>query len=318
MQNWLAFALTLLLLTYADLPRVEDLRPRAGQAEPFFAGEEIPMFPKTAPPEAEAPAQLQAANQTQGETPNGTQSGAKRAPLGDESKLKLIRYVSGEFGKAIKPLPAGKEGFLVYVGKPISQEQLDRAVATHGAAVNTGDSVQITKLEFRNHTIVVDLNGGGRGKRRWRDHLQIGLGGGGGMPTMRSSTVQQGGPPGMQPGMGSTIFLEFTNVVPDLSPDDLKKLLAPFLDFSKQRSAAVQWFDTLPPEMKKAIQDRRPAVGMDREEVVAAIGRPDHKVRERDTDGVDIEDWIYGQPPSKTVFVRFSGDHVTSIKQFPQ
>jgi hypothetical protein len=318
MQNWLPFALTLLLLTYADLPRVKDFRPHGGQTEPVFAGEEIPMFPKTAPPEAEVHAHLQAANPAQGESPNGTQSGAKKVPLGDESKLKLIRYVSGEFGRALKPLPAGKEGFLVYVGKPISQEQLDRAVATHGAAVNTGDNVQITKLEFREHAIVVDLNGGGRGKRHWRDHLQIGLSGGGGMPTMRSSTTEQGGPPGVQPGMGSTIFLEFTKVVPDLSPDDLKKLLAPFLDFSKQHSAAVQWFDTLPPEMKKAIQDRRPVVGMDREEVVAAIGRPDHKVRERDTDGVDIEDWIYGQPPSKTVFVRFSGDHVTSIKQFPQ
>jgi hypothetical protein len=317
MQNWLTFALALILFADADLPRVNDLRPRTGRVEPFFAGEEIPVFPNTVPSQGEAQAQVQVANQTQGETPKGAQNGAKKVPLGDESKLKLIRYVSGEFGKAVKPLPAGKDGFLVYVGKSINQELLDRAVATHGAAVNTGDSVQITKLEFREHSIVVDLNGGGRGKRRWRDHLQIGLGGG--MPPMQTTTTtQQGGPPGLQPGMGSTIFLEFTKVVPDLSPEDLKKLLAPFLDFSKQRSAAVQWFDTLPPEMKKAIQDRRPAMGMDREEVVAAIGKPDHKVRERDTDGVDIEDWIYGQPPSKTIFVRFSGDHVTSIKQFPQ
>jgi hypothetical protein len=90
------------------------------------------------------------------------------------------------------------------------------------------------------------------------------------------------------------------------------------LDFRKQRSASVQWFDTLPPEMKKAITERKPVVGMDREMVVAAVGKPDHKVRERDADGNDIEDWIYGQPPSKTVFVRFTGDRVTSIKQFPQ
>jgi hypothetical protein len=76
--------------------------------------------------------------------------------------------------------------------------------------------------------------------------------------------------------------------------------------------------DTLPPEMKKAIQERRPVVGMDREQVVAAIGKPDHKIRERDQEGNDIEDWIYGQPPSKTVFVRFSGDRVTNIKQYPQ
>ena len=72
------------------------------------------------------------------------------------------------------------------------------------------------------------------------------------------------------------------------------------------------------PELKKAIQDRRPTVGMDREEVIAAIGKPEHKVRERDSEGNEIEDWIYGQPPSKTVFVRFQGEHVTSVRQFPQ
>jgi len=125
-------------------------------------------------------------------------------------------------------------------------------------------------------------------------------------------------PPGTQAGMGSTIYLEFKKPVPDLSPDDLKQLLAPFLDFSKQRSASVHWTDTLPAEMKKAIQDRRPTIGMDRDEVIAAIGKPEHKVRERDAEGNEIEDWIYGQPPSKTVFVRFQGEKVTSVRQFPQ
>jgi hypothetical protein len=90
------------------------------------------------------------------------------------------------------------------------------------------------------------------------------------------------------------------------------------MDFSRQRSASVQWFETLPIAMRKAIQDRVAVVGMDREEVVAAIGKPEHKVRERDQEGNDIEDWIYGQPPSKTVFVRFTGQQVTSVKQFPQ
>lgn len=194
---------------------------------------------------------------------------------------------------------------------------LDRAVATHGAAVSTGDKVQITRLEFRSHQIVVDLNGGGRGKRHWRDHLQIGLGGAP-VPTVQSTSTQDQGPPGMQPGLGSTLFLDFDKPLPDLTPDELKQILSPFLNFAKERSAAVQWFDTLPPEMKKAIQERKPVVGMDREELVAAIGKPDHKVRERDSEGNDIEDWIYGQPPSKTVFIRFQGDRVTSIKQFPQ
>jgi len=308
-MNWLALSLTFLLLADADVPLVNSLRPVANPVPSFPSGKEIPLFPNGAA-SSDNP-------QSQGQSSSKTAPASKSATLQDSSKLELIRYVSGEFAKAIKPLPAGKEGFHLTVGKALESEQLDRSVATHGPAINTGDNVQITKLEFRDHQIVVDVNGGGRGKKHWRDHIQIGMGGAG-YPPMQTSTTQDQGPPGMQPGMGSTIFLDFNKSLPDLTPDELKQLLSPILNFAKERSAAVQWFDTLPPEMKKAIQDRKPVVGMDREELVAAIGKPDHKVRERDSEGNDIEDWIYGQPPSKTVFVRFQGERVTSIKQFPQ
>jgi hypothetical protein len=304
MPNWLIPALAVFLLA-ADVPVVERLHSPSNAIPPFPAGEDISLLPNIY------------ATSDDAQTPSSPSSQEKKAILQDQSKLDLIRYVSGEFAKATKPLPRGKEGFLVYVGKPLSTELLERAVATHGAAVNSGDSVQITKLEFHDHTIAVDVNGGGRGKKNWKDHIQIGMGGGPTMSTSQSKTSDNG-PPGVQPGMGSTLFLEFTKAVPDLTPEELKQILSPFLDFSRQRSASVHWTDTLPPEMKKAIQDRRPALGMDREEVIAAIGKPEHKVRERDAQGNEIEDWIYGQPPSKTLFVRFQGDYVTSVRQFPQ
>jgi hypothetical protein len=306
MSKLLTFSLALLVFAGADIPGSERLRPSTLPGGTFSPADEIGLFP-------DDPAAEQQAGQS--DAPKK----AKAETLPESSKLELIRYVSGEFAKATRNLPAGKEGFLLYVGKPLSPELLERAVATHGAAVHVGDAAQITKLEFRDHAIVVDVNGGGRGKKHWRDHIQIGMGGS--IPTTRTTQTnpdQQNGPPGMQPGMGSTIFLEFTKAVPDLTPEELKQILSPFLDFAKQRSASVQWADTLPPEMKKAIQERRPTVGMDREEVVAAIGKPEHKVRERDSEGNEIEDWIYGQPPSKTIFVRFIGDRVTSIRQYPQ
>ena len=306
MPKFLTVILGLLLFADADIPGSERLRPSTVPGGTFSRTDEIGVFPD------ELAGERQAAQ-------SDSQNTAKAATLQEYSKLELIRYVSGEFAKATRNLPAGKDGFLLYVGKPLSQEQLERAVSTHGAAVHIGDNAQITKLEFRDHAIVVDVNGGGRGKRRWRDHIQIGMGGT--IPTARTTTTgpdQESGPPGLQPGTGSTIFLEFSKPVPDLTPAELKQILSPFLDFARQRSASVQWVDTLPPEMKKAIQDRRPTVGMDREEVVAAIGKPEHKVRERDSQGNEIEDWIYGQPPSKTVFIRFMGDRVTSIKQYPQ
>src|SRR5277367_281406 len=304
MANKLILSLTVFLLADADVPRVYSLRPPARPTVAFPSGEEISLFPETVSVETDS------------------QSGdsqappkAKSATLQETTKLDLIRYVSGEFAKAIKSLPAGKDGLIVYVGKPLPLDMLERAIATHGAAVNNGDKVQITKLEFQNHQIIVDLNGGGRGKKRLRDRIHIEMAG---VPTAQKTTEEEKGPPGLQPGQGSTIYLDFNKAVPDLSPNDLKQLLSPFMDFSRQRSASVQWVDTLPPEMRKAIKERRPIVGMDREQVVAAIGKPDHKIRERDNDGNDIEDWIYGQPPSKTVFVRFNGDKVTKIKQYPE
>lgn len=300
----LILTLTIILFTDADIPRINSLRPSTRAVPVFPSGEEISLFPDTSSGALDGQGDSQAAAKP------------KAATLQETSKLELIRYVSGEFAKATKSLPAGKEGLIVYVGKPLNNELVERALATHGAAVKSGDRVQITKLDFHEHEIIVDLNGGGRGKKRLRDRIHIEMSG---IPSGQVTTDQQdSGPPGLQPGMGSTIYLDFSNPVPDLSPNDLKQILSMFLDFSRERSASVQWVDTLPPEMKKAIQERRPMVGMDREQVVAAIGKPDHKIRERDQNGNDIEDWIYGQPPSKTVFVRFSGDHVTNIKQYPQ
>lgn len=303
MRGWLAIPLVFLMFADADVPVIHRLRPDAAPLGNFPPGQEIPVLPDLFP--------LSEKNQPQ----DAGSAQRKNTRLRPESELALVRYVSGEFAKALKPLPGGKDGFILYAGKPLDQQLLDRAVTHYGAAVNTGDAVQITQLVFREHDIQVDINGGGKGKKqRLRDRIHIDLGG---IPTVQT-TQTQGGPPGLQPGVGSTVFLDFEQPIPELSPNELKSLLSPLLDFAKQRSASVLWVDTLPPEMKKAIQDRRPAVGMDREMVVAAIGKPEHKIRERDADGNDIEDWIYGQPPSKTIFVRFQGDRVTSIKQFPQ
>jgi len=308
MSNWLSIPFLILLLAAADLPKSTLLTPKpATTSDHSLEGESIPVLPIML---AGEPAQQSGGN--------ANAAGSKSATLTEMSRLALIRFVSGEFAKARKPIPAGKDGFTIYTDKPLNQEYLDRSVATHGAAINTGDPTQITKLEFREHTIIVDINGGGRPKSHWWQNIQVGMGGGG-YPQGQTTVTpeEQQGPQGIQPGLGGTLYLQFPKAIPDLTPDDLKKLLSPFLDFGGTRSAAVQWIDTLPAEMKKAITERKAVLGMDRDEVVAAIGKPDRKVRERDAEGYDTEDWIYGHPPDKTVFVHFRGDKVSSIKQFP-
>lgn len=232
---------------------------------------------------------------------------SKSIPLQGSSRILLIRYVDGEFAKAVQPLPGGKHGFKIPVGRPINKQNLSDAVRLYGLAASPGDVVQITGMDFRSNEIVIQINGGGKKHFHLRDHLQIGIGD-------LSTPVQ----PAYQPPQpaGATLVLDYGRPIPDMSPDDLKHDLGVFLDFSKEHSAAVNWIDTIPPQFKDAIQDHRAVVGMDSEMVIAAMGRPDHKVRERDASGTETEDWIYGSPPTKTVFVTFVGDNVIRVKEY--
>lgn len=226
--------------------------------------------------------------------------------LGEQSKLAIIRYVDGEFAKAVQPLPHEKTGFKVPVGKPLDMKNLEGEVRREGAIASPGDTVQITRIEFRSREIAVQINGGGRKKFHLREHLQVGVG--------NTQAPQAAEHP--DEGRGTTIILDYGRTLPDLGPDDLKRDLSVLLDFSKQHSAAVNWIDTLPPEIQQAIKDHRALVGMDQEMVIAALGRPDHKVRERDPQGNETEDWIYGNPPARTTFVTFIGDKVVRVKVF--
>ncbi|MGA2511532.1 MAG: hypothetical protein ABSG27_15030 [Candidatus Acidiferrales bacterium] len=230
-------------------------------------------------------------------------------PLQPESRLLLIRYVDGEFAKLVQSLPAGKHGYKIPAGKPIDPQHLSDMLRLYGTAATQGDTVQITGIEFRYQQIVLLINGGGKKHFHLRDHLQIGIGGG----DMSAMPPPPSRPPEIP---GATLILDYGRPVPDMSPDDLKRDLSVLLDFSKQHSAAVNWIDTLPPQFQEAIKDHRAVVGMDQEMVIAAMGRPDKKVRERDPDGVETEDWIYGTPPGPTTFVTFASTNVIRVERF--
>ncbi|HEY6902803.1 MAG TPA: hypothetical protein VI216_00745 [Candidatus Acidoferrales bacterium] len=227
--------------------------------------------------------------------------------LQPESRLLLIRGVDGENAKLVHSLPAGKHGFLLSPGKPLNMQNLKDALRLWGTAAGQGDTIQITGLEFRSKQIRVQINGGGKKHFNWRQHLQIGMG------NLSTAPPPDTGP--RQP-LGGVLILDYGRPLPDMTPEDLKRDLGVMLDFSKQQSAAVNWIDTIPPKFKQAITDHKAMVGMDEDMVIAAVGRPDHKVRQREPDGKETEDWIYGTPPAKTVFVTFAGDSVIRVKEF--
>jgi hypothetical protein len=236
----------------------------------------------------------------------------KSKGLQANSRLEIVRYVSGEFAHVVKPLPGTKKGFKIAVGKPLDEKELNQELANHGAAANPGEIIQITHLDFRDKEIIVDINGGTKSHFRLRDHLQVGMGGAP-VPTVQTTTTS---PNVANLRHGATLVLDFGRPLPDIGPDDVKHALGAFLDFSKERSAAVNWVDSLPPEYRQAINEKKAVVGMDHDMVLAALGRPDHKVRERDPKGSETEDWIYGNPPARTVFVTFAGDKVVRVREF--
>ena len=251
------------------------------------------------------PAAAQGASSTGPDHPAKAESGS----LQEASKLELVRFVDGELVRVVQPIPMGKKGLHLKAGAPLDERALRTALSGANGAINPGDHAQISDLQFKDKQVVVDINGGGKGKTRLRDRIHLEVGG---APTMTTTTDT---PVNTTPG--ATIYLDFDKPVPDMTPEDLEHYLSGVLDFSKRHSAAVQWVDSLPPEIQKAIQERQPVVGMDHDMVLAAMGKPDRKVREKDADGNEVEDWIYGKPPEKTIFVSFEGDKVTQVRQYP-
>jgi hypothetical protein len=223
------------------------------------------------------------------------------------TQLLLVRYVDGEYAKAVRGIPSGRKGFKFEPGKPIAPQDLSDALRLYGTTASPGDTVQITRLDFGPHAIRVEINGGARRHFNWRQHIQFGMG---------NLATPPPDPNAPQQPTGGVLVVDFgRRDVPNLSADQLKADLAPFLDFSKH-SAATNWVDTLPPQYQKAIKNHDAVVGMDHDMVIAAMGLPDKKIREWDEEGRETEDWIYGLPPSPSTFVTFVGEKVVKVKHY--
>ena len=225
--------------------------------------------------------------------------------LRPESRVWILRGLLSEFCTLRKALPRGEKGLPLDSQGKIDEKEVLRLITNNGVALRPGELVQITKINFRRNEILFDLNGGGKKKRRWFQNIEVGMGG----PTRPVNTGQAAELP-----TGSSIALEFGGPVPDLTVDDLKRMLTPVLDFTR-RSASVLYTESLPKEIQEAIKNHQVLVGMDHEMVLAARGRPERKVRER-RGRKEVEEWIYGVPPAKITFVTFEGDKVIEVKEF--
>jgi hypothetical protein len=115
-----------------------------------------------------------------------------------------------------------------------------------------------------------------------------------------------------QPPSGTRIVLIFPHDVPDVTGLQVEALVKPIVDFALKNPVQA-YTDTLPPALRKSILDHNVLVGMNTEMVLAALGQPKNKVRERDGQ-MPFEEWIYGDPPDPVQFVRINGNRVIRVE----
>lgn len=222
--------------------------------------------------------------------------------LTDDEKIALVRNLSSEYAKVKTVLPRSHKALEFKADGTWDKGAWQQAQIANGPVARLGDKIQITKVTLEGDQIVFEINGGLKDGKRFRDHISVGMGGG--MTPVSNSNASA--------TMGTTIELKFPKPMENLSSDDVKKILSPLLDFD-ERTAVKLYSETLPPEVQAAIAEKRARVGMSRDQVIMALGHPDHKYRES-KDGVDLEDWIFGKPPGKITFVTFEGSKVSKVK----
>ncbi|MHB8735910.1 MAG: hypothetical protein ACYC6M_11480 [Terriglobales bacterium] len=231
---------------------------------------------------------------------------AHREPTDDE-KLMLIRGVVAEIGLARLPFPRGTKPIELNApdGRILNLAYLQQETINRLPAVPLGGRVIITALKFRADKLILDVNGGLGDKKKWYEHIEVGLGN-------RTAPLTSAG----QRAVGAQIVLRFPGGIPALTTAEIKRYLAPLIDWNLKKAAEIR-ASTLPAPLRSAIQEHHVLVGMDTDMVIAARGRADGKVRERDPQtGDDYEDWVYGKPPAATEFVRIEGDRVIQITDF--
>jgi hypothetical protein len=220
-----------------------------------------------------------------------------------EDRIEITRGLMAEYATVKQLLPRSKKPLPYESTGTFDKKAWEAAGKEYGPAARTGDLVQITKVEIEDDRIVLQINGGPKGSRKWYQGVEIGMG-------SQTRPVARGD--SNAPG-GTSIAILYHKPLEPVKAAEVKKLLAPVLDFEK-RSATELYADTLPPEMQKAIKEKRAIEGMDREQVVLALGRPTRKSREV-KDGVELEDWVFGQAPGKIVFVTFQGSKAVKVKE---
>ena len=221
------------------------------------------------------------------------------------SRAEIIRKFLSEEAAARVDMPLGGDGLQLSDSGEINDAKLRKEIQKNGKSIQAGRVVKVTNIDFGDKNIDFELDGGGKAKKRFSDHIQVSVGGG-------TSAAPQSSAPKAN---GSKVSLKFSKKIPaNLTSDQLKQMLTPVLDFTKKTLISTN-IESLPPVFKEAVLAKRAEVGMDQETVVLAMGIPDKKTIEK-VNGVEQEDWQYYGRGIKRTFVTFENSVVVKITEY--
>lgn len=227
--------------------------------------------------------------------------------LSFDDRVEITRGLTAEYAKAKVLVPHSKKALEFNSDGTYDKQEWAAIARSSGPAARAGDMVQITKVEIESDRLVLQLNHGYNGGRHWYDSVAV-QGPASAAPVPISNNDDSNAP------AGTTIVLLFHKPLEPIKASELKKILSPILNFDLH-SVTELYSEALPPATQQAIKEKRAIVGMNHEQVLMAMGRPEHKSREPHDDGSETEDWVFGVPPGKITFVTFKGDKVIKVKE---
>ena len=227
------------------------------------------------------------------------------AQVSQQNRFEILGTVIADTAASKIVMPFGDDGVTLFEDGRIDEEKLREELGDEGRSISEGDVVTVTAISFDDDKIEIELNGGGKDKKGILDRLEVGIGN-------RTTPVRQTDP---EQAKGSTVVLRFDDKAPkDLTPDLLRELLSPVLDFNK-RNFMDTGIESLPEEFREAVLAKEAKIGMDKATVLMALGRPNDKIRER-VDGIAQEDWLYRKVGFHVDFITFENGIVVRIRKY--
>ena len=221
-----------------------------------------------------------------------------------QAKKSLEQLLLGKDVKALTQLPATKEGVDIYYTPPEGKEwdqrglnlkHLTKWLKERGVGVQSNEVVTITDLKIGGDMVEVHLAGGGMGRR--------------------GSKHAQKEDPGFQRAGGSRINFQYKRGITDadLQPNAFLDFMGRLLDVSDIREEAAR--KDLPPEVRRAVENKSVAEGMTYQMVQLSWGDPEQKKINESGEGKLSETWYYMRDGHRVV-VDFMNGKVTKVQQF--